>query len=143
MGVFATRSPFRPNPIGMSCVRLEEILQEEGKGPVLVVSGGDMMDGTPVYDIKPYLPYTDAYPDADGGWTSQIPSHHLQVELSDKLEEMVPDELREALREILAQDPRPSYQRDEERIYGMRFAGLEVRFCVEGNCLTVCSIQRE
>lgn len=140
MGVFATRSPFRPNPIGISCVRLERIVQEDGLGSVLYVSGADMMDGTPVYDIKPYLPYADAHPEAVGGWAQQTLEYCLGTEIPAELLEKVPEEYREALQEILEQDPRPSYQQDADRMYGMEFAGMEIRFRVKGKQLTVCSI---
>lgn len=140
MGVFATRSPFRPNAIGLSCVKLEKIQIEEGLGPVLYVSGIDMIDQTPVYDIKPYLPYADSHPEAAGGFTDVTKEYRLKVEIPAALSGKVPDSCRDALREVLAQDPRPSYQQDDQRIYGMEFAGLEVKFTVKDNTLTVCYI---
>ncbi len=137
IGVFASRSPFRPNPIGLSCVRLEEVRLEE---MVLVVSGADLMDGTPIYDIKPYLPYADAHPEAIGGFAHSAPEALLTVDCPGALLEKVPESHREALFGVLAQDPRPSYQDDPERVYGMAFAGFDVRFTVSETCLTVREI---
>lgn len=141
MGVFATRSPFRPNPIGLSCVKLEAIRQT-GEGTVLVVSGADLMDGTPVYDIKPYLPYADCRPEALGGFAPQRGTE-LDVRIPEELMPQVPEEKRAALIGVLAQDPRPHYQNDADRIYGMCFAGLEVRFRVDGGVLQVVDIAPE
>lgn len=141
MGVFATRSPFRPNPIGLSSVRLNEIRLEKGIGPVLYVTGIDMMDQTPVYDIKPYLPYVDSHPDAGGGFAETVEQYRLEVEIPAELSRKVPVQKSNLLKEILAGDPRPSYQRDSKRIYGMEFAGLEVKFTVKENKLTVCGIE--
>lgn len=140
VGVFATRSPFRPNSIALSSVRLERIEYTADEGPVLYVSGCDLMDCTPIYDIKPYLAYTDSHPDAVGGFTQTLPERSLEVELSDELLSCVPDKKRSTLRAILSQDPRPSYQNDPERIYGFVFAGFEVRFVVCDGVLTVVSI---
>lgn len=140
LGVFATRSPFRPNAIGLSCVRLEGIRQDPKLGTVLVVSGADLLDGTPIYDVKPYLPYADCRPEAVGGFAASAPVSGLRVSCPDAILEQVPPEKREALLGVLAQDPRPSYQNDPTRVYGMRFAGLEVRFTVDGTELTVCQI---
>lgn len=137
MGVFATRSPFRPNPLGLSCVQLEKIEQRAGFGPVLTVRGADLMDGTPIYDIKPYIPYADCRPDAAAGFTAHTQSHRLRVECTDELWAAVPPGLREALAGVLACDPRPSYQHDPTRVYGMEFGGLEVKFTVDGDVLTV------
>ena len=135
MGVFATRSPFRPNPIGLSCVRLEEI-QHTGEGPVLLVRGADLADGTPILDIKPYVP-ADCHPDALPGFAS-VADEPLEVVIPPELLERIPPDRREALRGVLAQDPRPRYQRDPERVYGFGFAGREVRFSVrEGRVLVV------
>ena len=142
VGVFATRSPFRPNPLGLSSVRLEKVEIREDLGPVLHVVGVDMLDGTPVYDIKPYLPYVDSHPDAEGGFGTRKKGYELLVEWDDKWNEMVPVEKRETLRRILAQDPRPAYQNDPERIYGMMFSGLEIKFRVREGCLKVISILR-
>lgn len=143
MGVFATRSPFRPNPIGLSCVELVGLKQTEREGQVLLVKGVDMADGSPVYDIKPYLPYVDAKPLAEGGFGEQLREKELQVEIPKGLEEAVPEKHRETLRKILSQDPRPSYQDDEDRVYGMAYEGMEVRFQVKGKRLIVCGICRE
>ncbi|MCI8551382.1 MAG: tRNA (N6-threonylcarbamoyladenosine(37)-N6)-methyltransferase TrmO [Lawsonibacter sp.] len=140
LGVFATRSPFRPNPIGLSCVRLAQMRQDRDLGPVLVVAGADLMDGTPIYDIKPYLPYADCKPEAVGGFAAQPKGADLEVVCPAKLLEAVPEEKRAALLAVLAQDPRPQYQDDPARVYGMSFAGLEVRFRVEGERLAVTEI---
>ena len=140
MGVFATRSPFRPNPIGLSCVRLLEVRQDRALGPVLIVAGADLMDGTPIYDIKPYLPYADCKPDAAGGFASQPKEASLEVDCPPALLARVPEEKRPALLAVLAQDPRSQYQNDPKRIYGMSFAGLEVRFQVVEGRLMVTEI---
>lgn len=140
MGVFATRSPFRPNPIGLSSVKLEEVRQEKGLGTVLVVSGADLMDGTPIYDVKPYLPYADCHPEATGGFAHEVKDYALEVVIPEELLAKVPEDKREALRGVLAQDPRPGYQRDPERTYGFEFAALEVRFRVTEGVLTVTDI---
>ena len=137
MGVFATRSPFRPNPVGLSAVKLAGIEAAGPSGPVLRVRGADLVDGTPILDIKPYLPYADCIPEASGGFAPQPALAPLTVEISPALLERVPPERREALEAVLAQDPRARYQADPERIYGFTFAGLEVRFTVEGERLTV------
>lgn len=143
MGVFATRSPFRPNAIGLSSVRLLRVEWHPEDGPVLWVEGADLADGTPIYDIKPYLPYTDAHPDATGGFTDALQQENarLQVLLPDGVCEALPGEKREALIEVLAADPRPHYQQDGGRVYGMGFAGHEVRFKVEDGVLEVISIK--
>ena len=140
LGVFATRSPFRPNPLGLSCVRLLEIRQDRAQGPVLVVAGADLMDGTPIYDIKPYLPYADCKPDAVGGFAARPKGADLAVDCSPALLDRVPEDKRAALLAVLAQDPRPQYQDDPDRVYGMAFAGLEVKFRVAGERLTVTEI---
>ena len=142
MGVFATRSPFRPNPLGLSSVQLEKIELRPDTGPVLIVRGADLMDGTPIYDIKPYIPYADCHPDAAEGFTGQTQLHHLNVECDPALWARVPAAEQEGLRGVLAHDPRPSYQHDPERVYGMEFAGLEVHFRVDGETLTVTDIAR-
>ena len=142
LGVFATRSPFRPNPIGLSCVRLEGLRQDPALGPVLTVSGADLLDGTPIYDITPYLPYADCRREAVGGFAASAPEQKLRVVIPEALAEAVPQEKREALIGVLAQDPRPSYHDDPERVYGMRFGELELRFTVDGDTLTVCTIER-
>ena len=140
LGVFATRSPFRPNPIGLSSVRLEGVERDPKLGPVLIVSCADLMDGTPILDIKPYIPYADSHPEASDGFTEQTVSHHLDVNFPEELLSRVPGDKRAALTGVLSQDPRPSYQDDPERIYGFPFADMEVRFRVEGNQLTVVDI---
>ena len=140
LGVFATRSPFRPNPMGLSCVKLKEVRLHTPDGPVLRVAGADLLDGTPIYDIKPYLPYADCKPEAVGGFASAPKEATLTVTLPPELEEKVPEAKRAALRGVLAQDPRPSYQDDPERVYGMGFAGLDVRFRVAGGRLTVVEV---
>ena len=141
MGVFATRSPFRPNPIGLSCVRLERIEQHPQWGPVLWVAGADLMDGTPIYDVKPYLPYADCRPEAVGGFASQPKEASLRVECPLELLEPVEESRRAALLGVLAQDPRPTYQHDPDRVYGFLFAGQEVRFTVDGDRLQVVDIK--
>ena len=143
MGVFATRSPFRPNALGLSCVRLEGVELDKALGPVLHVSGADLMDGTPIYDIKPYVPYADAHPEARGGFVDQVARRRLEVDCPPDLLERAPVEKRAALLGVLAEDPRPAYQGDPDRVYGMAFAGLEVRFTVAGERLTVLSLDRQ
>ncbi len=140
MGVFATRSPFRPNSIGLSAVRLERVELHPELGPVLYVAGADLLDGTPIYDVKPYLPYADTCPDALGGFTDRVERRRLTVDCPEALLERVPAEKRSALLGVLAEDPRPSYQADPSRVYGMAFAGREVRFTVDGERLTVLEI---
>ena len=142
MGVFATRSPFRPNPIGLSCVELSGVEWDTTDGPVLHVRGADLVDGTPILDIKPYIPYADSHPDAMGGFASVPAGETLEVVIPPELLARIPEAHREALRGVLAQDPRPHYQKDPERIYGFPFAGMEVRFSVDGTRLTVRDIQR-
>ena len=138
MGVFATRSPFRPNALGLSCVRLERV-EHTVEGPVLLVAGADLMDGTPIYDIKPYLPYADCRPDASGGFAPQR-GETLAVDFPAALLSRVPEGKRDALTGVLAQDPRPHYQDDPARLYGMRFAGLEVRFRVADGAVHVVEL---
>ena len=140
MGVFATRSPFRPNPVGLSAVQLEEVVLHGADAPYLVVSGADLMNGTPIYDIKPYLPHIDSHPDARGGFAVPAAEHRLKVVFPEQWLEKVPEQLRDGLTEVLAQDPRPSYQHDPERVYGFGFARLEVQFTVDGDVLTVCGV---
>jgi hypothetical protein len=141
MGVFATRSPNRPNPIGLSCVRLAGI--ESGqRGDVLLVSGADMMHGTPVFDIKPYLPYTDCRPEATGGFTDEAAFTPLHVVFPPLWLAMVPEAQRATLLSVLAGDPRPAYQRDPRRVYGFAFSGMDVRFTVTDGVLTICEIVR-
>ena len=140
MGVFATRSPFRPNAIGLSCVKLEGVRQEEKLGPVLDVSGADLVDGTPILDIKPYLPYVDAYPDARGGFTDTTRAYALQVICPDALLCKVPEEKRPALLGVLKNDPRPAYQHDPARVYALDFGSNKVKFTVDGDVLRVVDI---
>ncbi|MGN0779627.1 MAG: tRNA (N6-threonylcarbamoyladenosine(37)-N6)-methyltransferase TrmO [Aristaeellaceae bacterium] len=140
MGVFATRSPFRPNPIGLSCVRLLRVEEHPQWGHVLVIAGADMMDGTPVYDVKPYLPYADCRPEATGGFTDQTAKRQVEVVIPDALLPLVPPDKVEALRGVLRQDPRPAYHHDPARVYGFGFAGLEIRFTVTDGVLTVREI---
>ena len=142
MGVFATRSPFRPNPIGLSCVKLEEIKKEDHLGTVLLVSGADLMDGTPIYDIKPYLPYADCHPEATGGFAHEVMGHALKVVFPDEWLALVPPHQQEALLAVLAQDPRPGYQHDPGRVYGFPFGRLEIRFTVDEDTLTVCRVEK-
>lgn len=130
MGVFATRSPFRPNEIGLSSVKLEGIEHDKNDGTVIIVSGADLMDGTPIYDIKPYIA-ADCHPEAAIGFTSQNTDYQLEVEIPDEMLDFIPQEKRQALLDVIAQDPRPAYHEDEERIYGFEFAGLEVKFRVK------------
>lgn len=139
LGVFATRSPFRPNPIGLTVVKLLAV-RETSEGHVLVVSGADMMDGTPIYDVKPYLPYVDSIPDAVGGFTEAAKAHRLTVEVPNALLDRIPAADRAALPDILAQDPRPAYQSDPTRVYGFAYAGRDVRFTVQDGRLTVVDI---
>ena len=137
MGVFATRSPFRPNPIGLSCVRLERVEWDGPQGLAVHVLGADLMDGTPIYDIKPYVPYADCHPEATQGFAPPDIARLLKVEIPPELLDRVPEEDRAALKGVLAQDPRPAYQRDPERVYGFGFAGLEVCFTVRDGILYV------
>ena len=140
MGVFSTRSPFRPNSIGLSALRLDRIEYTKKEGTVLHVSGADLLDGTPVYDIKPYLAYADSIPDARGGFTETLEERRLSVKLPDELLNKVCEDKRASLLAVLEADPRPSYQNDPEREYGMRFAEYEVKFRVEDKLLTVTDI---
>jgi tRNA-Thr(GGU) m(6)t(6)A37 methyltransferase TsaA len=139
MGVFATRSPFRPNPIGLSSVKLDRVEIHPKLGPVLHVSGADLMDGTPIYDVKPYI-FTDSHPDARGGFTETTKDYRLTVEFPQELLEKIPEESREALQAVLADDPRPAYQKDPDRIYGMPFGKQDIHFRVEEDRLIVCGI---
>lgn len=142
IGVFASRSPFRPNPIGLSSVKLIRVEHTDKEGDVLVVGGADLLDGTPIYDIKPYLPFSDSHPDAVGGYADGVRDHRLEVEIPPECLACIPADKREALAACLAEDPRPSYQEDPERMYSMRFAGLDVHFTVRGDTLTVRSVDR-
>lgn len=142
MGVFATRAPFRPNNIGLSCVKLDRVEQDEKDGPVLWVAGVDLLDGTPIYDIKPYIPLTDCHPEASEGYTKETKIHELKVEFPEELLNQYPEEKRQAVLGILAQDPRPTYFQDPERVYGVPFAGFDVKFKVDGDTLVVCGLER-
>lgn len=140
MGVFATRSPFRPNPIGLSCVRLVELRFDEKYGPVLVVAGVDLMDGTPIYDVKPYLPYVDAHPDARGGFGDRVKEHALAVVFPEALLARLPEEKRAGACAFLRQDPRPAVHKDPSRVYKIAYAGHDIHFTVDGECLTVIDV---
>ena len=140
MGVFATRSPFRPNAIGLSSVKIEAIEQDPRLGPVIHVTGADLLDRTPIFDIKPYLPYTDAHPDALGGFTDGYQGYRLVVDFPQVLLEKVPLSARDSLVGVLAQDPRPSYQDDPARVYGMAFGTVDVKFTVADGVLTVVGV---
>ena len=141
IGVFASRSPFRPNPLGLSCVRLEGVEHTEREGSVLLVSGCDLLNGTPIFDIKPYIPFADCRPEASGSYADEHSAHRLEVDFPEELAALIPAEKLQALKECLADDPRPSYQHDPERIYGMRYAGLDVRFRVGGERVTVVEVK--
>ena len=141
MGVFATRSPFRPNPIALSCVRLAGVEHTKEYGTVLRIRGADLMDGTPILDIKPYIPYADCHPDAMGGFAAAPAGETLEVVIPQEILEKIPESRREALRGVLAQDPRPHYHDDPARVYGFGFAGLEVKFSVDGGILTVVDVR--
>ena len=141
MGVFATRSPFRPNPLGLSCVRLEGVDLSTPVGPVLRVAGADLMDGTPIYDIKPYLTHADCHPEATGGFSEGVRDYAVTVDFPEPLLNLLPDDKRAAALEILRQDPRPGYRHgDSARRYGVAFAGYDVRFTVEDGVLRVCEV---
>jgi tRNA-Thr(GGU) m(6)t(6)A37 methyltransferase TsaA len=141
MGVFATRSPFRPNNLGLSCVQLIGT-EQTAQGTVIHVAGADLMDGTPILDIKPYVPYSDCYPHALGGFTDSAEDFLLQVEFPDHLLNILPDDKRAAAKAVLSHDPRPSYQRDPNREYGLPFAGYDIHFTVKDDVLTVCQVER-
>ena len=143
MGVFATRSPYRPNPIGLSSVTLTDVVMDEKNGPLLYVTGADLMDGTPILDIKPYLAFTDSHPEADGGFAAAIDPYRLEVDFPKELLERIPAEKRAALLGALREDPRPSYQEDPDRIYGLAFGSFDVRFYVREGRLTVVEVKKE
>ena len=140
MGVFATRSPFRPNAIGLSCVELLGVELHTPQGPVLTVGGADLLDGTPIYDIKPYLPHADCHPEATGGFAAEKAGYALSVSCPPALLARIPEDKRGVILELLAQDPRPSYQSDPQRVYGMTYGGCNVRFTVADGVLTVCGV---
>lgn len=143
MGVFATRSPFRPNALGLSCVKLLGVKTHTPDGPVIQVAGADLLDGTPIYDIKPYLPYVDAHPEARSGFAGRVEAHALTVhDPENRLDALDPD-TRAGLVGVLENDPRPGYQHDPSRVYGLRFAGYEVKFTVDGDDATVLSVHKE
>lgn len=142
MGVFATRSPFRPNSLGLSCVRLLGVEHTADCGTVLRVGGADLMDGTPIFDIKPYIPYGDCHPEATGGFTETAGTFLLEVDFPEALLCLLPPEKRNAAVGVLSHDPRPSYQRAPGRVYGLTFAGFDIRFTVEGEVLTVREVSR-
>lgn len=142
MGVFATRSPFRPNNLGLSCVKLLGVEHTENHGTVLHVGGADLMDGTPIFDIKPYIPYADCHPKASGGFTSTADDFLLTVEFPEQLLSLLPEDKHEAALGVLSHDPRPSYQRKPGRIYGILFAGFDIRFTVEDETLTVIEVSK-
>ena len=142
MGVFATRSPFRPNNLGLSCVKLLGVEQTAAYGIVLHVGGADLLDGTPIFDIKPYVPYADCHPEASGGFTDTAGEYLLKVDFPAGLLEILPPEKREAAIGVLSHDPRPSYQRKAGRVYGLTFAGFDIRFTVEGDVLSVQDVRR-
>ena len=142
MGVFATRSPFRPNSLALSCVKLLGVEDTEEYGTVLHVGGADLMDGTPIFDIKPYIPYADMQPDAKGGFTDSAEDFLLQVEFPAELLNQLPKEKQSAAIGVLSHDPRPSYQRKPDRIYGISFAGFDIRFQMDGKTLTVCAVEK-
>ena len=141
MGVFATRSPFRPNNLALSCVKLLEVRHTQEYGDVLVLGGADLMDGTPIFDIKPYIPYGDCHPDAVGGFTDTAGEFLLKVVFPDELLSHLPEEKRAAAIGVLSHDPRPSYQRTPGRVYGLTFAGFDIRFTVDGDTLTVAEVR--
>ncbi|MBQ7912646.1 MAG: tRNA (N6-threonylcarbamoyladenosine(37)-N6)-methyltransferase TrmO [Clostridia bacterium] len=143
VGVFASRSPFRPNPIGLSCVKLLRVEERKNEGLVLIVSGADLLDGTPVLDIKPYLPFADCIADAKGGYASEHEHDKLQVDFPERLLSLIVENKRQGLTECLADDPRPSYQDDPARVYGMRFGEYEIKFTVQNGVLTVSEVRTD
>ena len=139
VGVFATRSPLRPNPIGLTSVRLERVFESSPDGPMLIVSGADMMSGTPIYDIKPYIAYSDSHPDATGGFTDDVKFEKLRIEAEDGV--IIPSEIRGDIEAILSEDPRPQYHHDDERVYGISYSGYNIKFRVKDKILTIVSIE--
>lgn len=142
LGVFATRSPFRPNAIGLSSVKIIGLERTKDYGTVIHVAGADLMDGTPILDIKPYIPYGDCHPDATGGFTDTAESFELEVVFPEELQAKIPQEKLPALKAVLSHDPRPSYQRDNDRIYGLSFASMDIHFKIKGQTLIVCDVQK-
>lgn len=143
MGVFATRSPYRPNPIGLSSVKIERIIETGDKGPVIEVSGADILDGTPIYDIKPYIAYTDSHPEALGGFSKEVFENRLRVKFNEGIEENFESEVLNPLKEILENDPRPAYQNDPKRIYSFEFANFHIEFKVNNDELIVISAEKD
>lgn len=143
MGVFATRSPNRPNPIGLSCVKLDRIDYDAADGPVIIVRGADMVSGTPVFDIKPYLPYVDSHPGARGGFSDEVKDYSLEVVIPDELICVIPEDKRAGLYSVLKQDPRPAYHDAPDRVYGFVYAGYEIKFTVSGGIASVAAIERK
>lgn len=142
MGVFATRSPYRPNPIGLSSVKLTGIIFDHKRGPILEVSGADLMDGTPIYDIKPYLPYTDSHPNARSGFAPTESNHYLTVCCTDDIQKQIPPAIKDSLWQILSHDPRPQYQNDPTRIYHLPFGEFEIDFKVEDSRCVIIGIKK-
>lgn len=142
MGVFATRSPYRPNPIGLSSVKIEGVIKGTPEGTVIEVSGADLMDGTPIYDIKPYIAYTDSHPEAVCGFSSDVFENKLIVKYLEETNEILPENIKESLDKILENDPRPGYQNDVNRIYSFEYAGFSVKFTVDNEILTVVSVEK-
>lgn len=142
IGVFASRSPFRPNPIGLSSVRLIGVEKNEHEGTVLLVGGADLLDKTPIYDIKPYLPFTDSHPDAAGGYADEVRDYSLKVDFPEKLLNLLPEDKRQAVQDCLAEDPRPSYHNDPNRVYSMSFAGFDIHFTVQDGCAAVQAVEQ-
>jgi tRNA-Thr(GGU) m(6)t(6)A37 methyltransferase TsaA len=140
VGVFATRSPYRPNPLGLSSVKIDRIEQDAALGPIIHILGADLMDGTPIYDIKPYIPFTDSHPEAVSGFARHSPDQLLEVCIGEPWLQKLPPDTEQILRELLALDPRPSYQNDPDRVYGMAFREMEIRFTVRGRVLTVVEV---
>ena len=143
VGVFASRSPFRPNNLGLSSIKLEKVQFDKKRRPILIVSGADLMNGTPIYDIKPYIKYTDSHENALSGFADEHEFNLLEVKIDEELIQKIPVEKRSTLRVILSNDPRPAYQKDENRIYGFRFADFEIKFKVKERTLTVLNIENE
>lgn len=143
MGVFATRSPFRPNPIGLSCVELSEVRLDDPEGPVIVVQGPDLLDGTPILDIKPYIPYADSFPDASIGFLSDATELQVHVVIPDNIREILGERLTKEVSDVLQNDPRPTYQKDSDRVYGVLFGGYNITFTVQEDVLTVIDAEKQ
>lgn len=143
MGVFATRSPFRPNPIGLSCVALSEVRLDDPEGPVIVVQGPDLLDGTPILDIKPYIPYADSFPDASIGFLSDATELQVHVVIPDNIREILGERLTKEVSDVLQNDPRPTYQKNSDRVYGVLFGGYNITFTVQEDVLTVIDAEKQ